>query len=278
MKRTAAIALLLLCWVLPASAHAASGPEARIVVVGPVLVDRGETTKDVYVAHGDVTVRGTVDGDVVVADGDVTVRGHVQGDIVTVAGTATLGRRAVVDGDVSYADKKPLVAAGAQVGGKVKKLKGDEIGTAVKIGIWVAFTVSALVLGLLLLLLFPRAADAVGRTFRARTGMSALVGVLAFILIPLIGLGVLFTVVGIPLGVGLLLVWLPLLAVAYTAGAFGVGRLVLKKGSRILAFIAGLVILRLLALVPFLGELVWIVATILGLGALLLAALRARTA
>jgi cytoskeletal protein CcmA (bactofilin family) len=278
MKRVVLIAALLLCWVLPASAVAAGDPGRRVVVEGPVLVDRGQTTSDVYVADGDVTVRGTVDGDLVVADGDVTVRGRVTGDVVTLAGTAILGRRAQVDGDVRYADKKPQVAPGANVGGDVKKLKFDDAATAVKIGVWVAVTVSTLVLGLVLLLLFPRAADAVARTSRSRTGMVALTGVLAFILIPLIGVAVLFTVVGIPLGIGLLLAWLPLYGLAYTAGAFLVGRLVVRSGSRILAFVAGLAILRVLAIVPFLGELAWAVATIFGLGALLTAALRARKA
>jgi hypothetical protein len=278
MKRLPVIALLLFCWVLPANALAAAKPKERIVLVGPVLVDRGETTKDVVVADGDVTVRGTVDGDVLVANGDVTIRGKVTGDVATVAGTAILGRRARVDGDVLYADKKPKVASGATVGGKVKKLQTGGIGAAVGIGVWIAVTVSTFVLGLLLLLLFPRAADAVARTGKTRTGRSILVGVLAFILIPVLGFLVLFTVVGVPLGVGLLLAVGPLYGLAYTASAFVVGRLILGKAARILAFIVGLVILRALAVIPFAGALVWLLATILGLGALLATALRARAA
>jgi cytoskeletal protein CcmA (bactofilin family) len=278
MKRVVVIAVLLSCWLIPASALAAGAPDRRIVVEGPVLVDRGETTSDVYVADGDVTVRGTVDGDIAVASGDVTIRGRVTGSVVTLAGTAIIGRRAIVDGDIRYADKKPQIAPGAKVGGNVKKLKADDAGTALKIGVWVAVTVSTLALGLLLLLLFPRAADAVAGAARARTGKVALTGVLAFILIPLIGFGVLFTVVGIPLGIGLLLAWLPLYGLAYTASAFVVGRLIVRTGTRILAFVVGLLILRVLALVPFLGELAWTVATVLGLGALLTAALRARSA
>jgi hypothetical protein len=275
MKRFIVIALLLLGWVLPASAFA---DNERIVVVGPVLVDRGETTSDIAVVDGDVTVRGTVDGDILVADGDVTIRGKVTGDVVTLAGTAILGRRAQVDGDLVYADKKPQVAEGAQVGGKVEKLNPDDIGTAVEIGIWVAVTVSTLVLGLLMLLLFPRAADAVAGAAKKRTWLALLVGFLGFLLVPVLGIAALLTVVGIPLGIGLLLVTLPLYGLAYTAGAFIVGRLVLAKSARILALVAGVVIVRGLALVPFLGELTWFVATILGLGALLTAALSARRA
>jgi cytoskeletal protein CcmA (bactofilin family) len=278
MKRTAVIALLVFCWVLPASAFAA-GPKERIVIVGDVLVDRGQTTKDVVVADGDITVRGTVDGDVVAANGDVAIRGHVTGDVVTFAGTTTLGRRAQVDGDVAYGDNKPRVAPGAQIGGKVKKFKAEDLGggaIALRIGLWLAVTISALVLGLILLALFPKAADAVARTAKARTGRSFLVGVLLFVLIPIIGVIALITVIGIPLGAGLLLAMLPIYGLAYTASAFVVGRLVSKQGARILAFIIGLVVLRVLALVPFLGGIVWFLATILGLGALFVAAQRAR--
>jgi cytoskeletal protein CcmA (bactofilin family) len=278
MKRIAVIALLVFCWVLPASAFAA-GPKERIVIVGDVLVDRGQTTKDVVVADGDITVRGTVDGDVVAANGDVAIRGHVTGDVLTFAGTATLGRRAQVDGDVAYGDKKPRVAPGAQIGGKVKKFKAEDLGggaIALRIGLWLAVTISALVLGLILLALFPKAADAVARTAKARTGRSLLVGVLLFVLIPIIGVIALITVVGIPLGAGLLLAMLPIYGLAYTSSAFVVGRLVSKQGARILAFIIGLVVLRVLALVPFLGGIVWFLATILGLGALFVAAQRAR--
>jgi cytoskeletal protein CcmA (bactofilin family) len=278
MKRIAVIALLAFCWILPGSAYAADTKE-RIVVVGDVLVDRGQTTKDVLVANGDVTVRGTVDGDLAVADGDVTIRGHVTGDVVTLAGRATLGRRAQVDGDVAYGDKKPQVAPGAQVGGKVKKFKPENFAggaIALQIAVWLAVTISVLVLGLILLVLFPRAADAVARAARARTGRAALIGLLTFFLIPIVGFIALITVVGIPLGAGLLLAMLPIYALAYTASAFVVGRQVSKKGGRILAFAIGVVILRVLALVPFLGGLVWFLATILGLGALLVAGRTAR--
>jgi hypothetical protein len=278
MKRIAVIALLVFCWILPASAFAA-GPKERIVIVGDVLVDRGETTKDVVVADGDVTVRGTVDGDLVVADGDATIRGRVTGDIVTFAGRATLGRRARVEGDVVYADKKPVVAPGAQVGGEVKKFKPENFAggaIALQIAVWLAVTISTLVLGLILLALFPKAADAVARAAKARTGRAMLIGLLTFFLIPIVGFIALITVVGIPLGAGVLLAMLPIYGIAYTASAFVVGRLVSKTSGRILAFVIGLAILRALALVPFLGGLVWFLATILGLGALLVAGRGAR--
>jgi cytoskeletal protein CcmA (bactofilin family) len=275
VKRLVLIFIALFCLVAPASALAASS-DSRIVVVGDVLVDHGQKTSDVVVADGDVTVRGTVDGDVIVGDGDATIRGRVTGDVVMLGGTAILGRRAVVDGDVRYADKKPQVASGAKVGGDVKKFDTSSIGTGLKIGVWVAVTISTLVIGLLLLLLFPKAADAVARTARTRTGMTVLVGVLALILLPILGIALLVTVFGIPLGAALLLAWLLLLVLAYPVAAFIVGRLILRKGARILPFVVGLLLLRALALIPIAGGIISTLAAVFGLGALLLTALRHR--
>jgi cytoskeletal protein CcmA (bactofilin family) len=274
MKRITVIALLLFCWVLPGTASAA-GSKVRIVIEGDVLVDRDQTTKDLYVVDGDVTVRGKVDGDIVVADGDVTIRGDVTGTVVTFGGRATLGRRAHVEGDVRYGNDKPIVSPGARVDGDVKKFKPEDVGGGVlsfAVAVWVAVTVSMLLLGLILLLLFPRAGEAVARVGRARKGRSLLVGLLTLIVIPVVGVLALITVIGIPLGATLLLLMLPLWAISYVTGSLIVGRMIKKTGGAILAFIIGLAVVRVLALVPFVGGLVGFLTALLGLGALVVAA------
>ncbi len=85
------------------------------------------------------------------------------------------------------------------------------------------------------------------------------------------------TIVGLPLGLLLLLALAPLYAIAYTTSAWALGRRMLgPERNRFLAFLAGLAVLRVLALIPVLGGLVWFGATVFGLGLLLLAAGRAR--
>lgn len=261
---------LALCLAIPASASAAD-PQERVVVKGPVVVERGDTAGDVVVIDGDVLVRGKVDGNLVVVNGDVTLRGTVTGDLVTVRKRAVFGSRGRVEGDVRYGDKKPQGAEG-KVGGKIDKLGLSTTGgIGLVIGVWLAFSVSALLLGLLLILLAPRGADAVARAGRGKPLMSFLVGLLAFFLLPLLGLVLLVTVIGIPLGVGLLLAVVPLYGIAYVSSAWILGRRILNDKPRILAFLVGLVILRLLALIPIAGGIVWFLATVYGLGALFVA-------
>ncbi|HEV2060902.1 MAG TPA: polymer-forming cytoskeletal protein [Solirubrobacteraceae bacterium] len=279
MRRSLLVALLLLCWLVPAanaSADATADGDDRIVLVGSVLVDREQTAANVVVLDGDLTIRGTVTGDVIVVAGDVTIRGTVQGDVVTVAGLATLGRAGRVQGDIVYADDKPVLTPGAQVAGEVRKFDVTEAGIVGAIGAFIAITLSMFLLGLILLLLAPRAADAVDRTARAKAGVSVLVGLLAFFLIPIIAIAAFFTVVGIPLGIVLLLLLLPLYAISYITAAFALGRRILK-GSRILALLVGLVILQLLTLIPIAGGLIGFVAVIFGLGLLLMTLVRARS-
>jgi cytoskeletal protein CcmA (bactofilin family) len=279
MKRIL-VALVLLCTLAPAApALAKSDSKERIVIVGPVTVARGETTKDVVVVDGDVLIRGTVRGDLVVVDGDVTIRGRVTGDVATVAGTPTLGRRARIGGDLTYFDHKPVVASGAKVSGKTKKFNADKLtgplGIAA-IGFWLAIGVSLLVLGLLLLLLAPRAGDAVARTGKSRPAVAVGVGILMFIVPPILAVLALVSILGAPFGAGLLLLLFPLCAIAYVTTALVVGRLIIK-GSRIPAFVVGLLILRLLALIPFAGGLISFLAVIFGLGVLFVTLFRSRS-
>ena len=279
MRQSLLVALLAICCLLPAataSADATSDGDDRIIVIGSTLVDRDETAGDVWVVDGDVTVRGTVTGDVVVADGDVTIRGTVEGNVVTFAGQATLGRAGRVEGDIIYADKEPVQTPGSVVGGDVEKLDVGDAGILGAIAWLIGITVSLFLLGLVLLLLAPRAADAVARTAKARALVSFGVGFLAFFLIPILAVAAFFTVVGIPLGIVLLLLVIPLYAISYVTAAFALGRRILK-GSRILAFLVGLVILGLLSLIPIAGGIIGLLATMFGLGLLLMTLFRARS-
>ena len=273
----ALVALLTLVPVGPAVA-ADRKPDDKFVVSGAVLVDRDETVPgDVVVVDGDILIRGTVKGDVVAVAGDVTVRGTVGGDIVTVAGQMTLGRRANVGGDLVYFDKKPAVTTGATVHGEKKDAKGklSDVLTKLAIGLWIAFSVSLLLFGIILLLLAPRAGLAIARTAKTKLGMSIGVGIAAFILLPIVAGLFSVSVFATPLGFILWASLIPLYATAYVASALAVGRLILKN-SLIPAFLVGFVILILLGLVPFLNALIGVIALIFGLGLIFTTIFRAR--
>jgi hypothetical protein len=95
--------------------------------------------------------------------------------------------------------------------------------------------------------------------------------------VPVLAVLALVTLVGIPFGVALLLAAVPVLLVAYVTSAWIVGRRVLRHRSTSpwAPLFAGWGILRVLALIPVVGALVGLAATVVGLGALAVALWRA---
>jgi cytoskeletal protein CcmA (bactofilin family) len=280
-RSMALLAVLLLLGSLIAAAPVAAAPD-QVVITGSSVVGPRQTAGCVVVVDGPITVAGHVTDDVVAVHGRVNVTGRVDGDVVAVSRAATIGPGARVGGDVLYGDVRPRIAPGATIGGDVSKKNWDEVagpgwGAGVHLTIWVAVSISTLVLGLLLLWFAPRAAAAVLDTWRDAPGRAIAWGFALMIGLPIAAVVAVVTLVGIPLGIGLLLALLPLLAIGYAYACWVLGRTLLAPPRPpYLAFLAGWGILRVVALVPFLGGLVGIIATAAGLGALVVAAWRAR--
>jgi cytoskeletal protein CcmA (bactofilin family) len=279
----AAALLALLLTSAPSSAAQVGGETGDAIVVanGDVTVERNEVVEGVFVANGDTRIDGRVDGDVVVAAGDVLIRGRVDGNLVTVSGRAHLLPTASIGGDLTYGDEAPRIARGATVSGTIEEenwsASADFLPFIGAFVFWLAASISFAILGVLLLLLAPRAADAVFERARERIGLAIAIGFAIFILLPLAALLIAITLLGIPLAIGIGLALLPLAAVAYVTAAWALGRTIVKPPrGRILAFLAGLAILRLAALVPALGLLVWLGAVVVGLGLLATAIWAAR--
>jgi hypothetical protein len=130
-------------------------------------------------------------------------------------------------------------------------------------------------LGILMLLLIPRALERLPAEFREGAGGTIAWGAVAFFGLPVLA-GVAFvTLVGIPFGLGLTFALFGIYAVGYTAATFVVGRLVVKQPrSPFLAFLVGWVIVRLVALIPFLAGAAWFLLALAGLGVIVAAARR----
>lgn len=279
-----ALAALLIV-AAPACAEPLSGKtdgDAIVVINGDVHVGSGETVDGVFIVNGDARIDGRVDGDVVLVAGDALIRGNVDGDVATIAGHARLLPAARVDGDLIYGDERPQVAPRAVVTGDTEKVGWDDslgvLSFVAAFAFWLAVTISSAILGVLLLLLAPRAADAAIAQARSRFWTAVGIGAGVFIGLPLIAVVAAITLVGLPLAIGVGLALLPLAAIAYATGALALGRVMVKPPtSRILAFLAGLAILRLAALLPAIGALVWLGAVVVGLGLLGAAITAART-
>src|SRR5919112_376670 len=145
-------------------------------------------------------------------------------------------------------------------------------------GGWLAVSVSTLLIGLVMLWLIGRGATRLEDTGRTAIGPSIGWGLLAFFGLPILAVLALVTIVGIPLGLGVLAALALIYTLGYTATGWLVGRRILRgRTAWVVAFLLGWGILRALALIPIVGGLIWFVAVVVGLGALTVTIWRARS-
>ena len=265
----------------PAFAAGPRGDDSRVSITGPVRVSPGERVDgavvsvdgpvrisgvvdgDVLAVHGNVDISGRVTGAVTALDGNIVVTGHVGDGVTAISGRAILGGHAVVAGDVRSSER-PEVARGAVVDGDIAKTNFAAFftvaGWIVLVLWWLAVTVSLLIVGILFVLLFPRAAQTVAAVGRESTGISVAWGAVLGIAVPLVAGAVASTLVGLPLGFGILLMLAVAFPLGYVMTALILGRTIARRVHDIPAFLIGFAILRALAIIPGLGWLIGFLA------------------
>lgn len=257
-------------------------PRAQIVLSGDVSVSRGEEVGELVVLHGSARVAGVVHGDVIVVDGPIEVTGQVSGTVVALNGPATIGPNAQILRDVIARDAVQ-VADGARIGGRIRRGSAFTFRTPIDLfgpfAAWLAVAASTLVLGAILVLFAPRGANAVAAAAIASPLVSAGLGLAVFVGLPVLGVLALASLVGLPLGAAVLLGLLLVYSVGFSWSVVTVGRAIWRAPrTPWLALAIGWAIVAAISAVPYVGGVVWFVGAVMGLGAMTLAALRARGA
>ncbi|WP_254521782.1 bactofilin family protein [Natrinema caseinilyticum] len=258
------------------------------------ITDTGSVEGGLEVAAGSVTIAGTVDDDVEIAAGSVTVteNGTVNGTFMVGAGnvivdgtlgddaeigaeTIRLGETASIDGDLRY--DGDLEGNTDAVAGSVEEdssLGIDAAPTVQPFATWIVAVytlVVNLLLGAVLLALFPRFSDSVATSVATGPIRSGLIGLGVFVGIPVLLIALAITIVGIPLSIVGAIAFSFLLWIATVYGWYAIAAAVLSAlgiGNRWLALVVGLVVGAAITRVPIVGGLITFLVLLLGLGAI----------
>jgi hypothetical protein len=257
----------------------------RVVFVtgGDVEIAAGEQADAVIVISGDVEIAGTVNGLVVIDGTARTLTGATLDTVGVVNGTVELSAGTTVLGDVLELNSTVHRAEGVAVGGTVKDVAGDVAGFILFMGfaalaVWIGVGVATVLVGLLVAGLAARQARSATALISHQPGRTFLVGLLAVIVAPIAAILAMFTIIGIPAGLGLLLVIWPAAAfIGYIVAAIWLGEWILGRradGPRAdrpyAAATVGLLAAFVLGLIPI----VTAILSIFGIGAVVLAAWR----
>ena len=269
------------------------------IVAGDVLAGAsqvtvgGDVNRDVAAGAQNVIIDGTVGRNLMTGSNSLTISGDVGGNVEAESTDVKVTRQGTVDGDLDYWSADKAVVVGEVSGtttrhdpptdGRDNSRSGGGSGIlAVVLGgilAWIQSLVGLLVLGLVMVFALRRPMSGGSRAVADRLGVSLGVGALVFFTTPMVG-GFIF-VAGLFIGAWWLafvlfaVYWLLLLA-GLIVGGLSVGRAILSRasssGEPALAWslLLGLVLVWLVAAVPFLGWLAAWLVMIAGTGGLVL--------
>ncbi|OGZ43220.1 MAG: hypothetical protein A3J55_02380 [Candidatus Ryanbacteria bacterium RIFCSPHIGHO2_02_FULL_45_17b] len=254
---------------------------------GDAIIGGGQVTLggegvggDAVVGGGVVQIDAPVSGSVRVAGGDVYINAPIAGDVTVKADMLTLGRNAVISGNLFYKATKELTQEdGAVVRGRVdfqqrerkdvpRALVGAFISIAM-IGRFLMLLFSSLLVGLSFRRFGKKFIDTASANMLGELGK----GLVVCIATPIISSVLFVTIIGIPLGVLGLLGFVMLVLATWIVTPLLVGNMffqyVLKKESGVSwqTITVGTVVFSMLGLVPFIGWLAQIILLVISLGA-----------
>ena len=267
--------------------HIQIGEGAPIVAISDdAYVAKGQVHHDDIVCiMGKVRVEGEVTGDVVVILGSLDITGTVRGEVVGIMSPMHIGETAEIGGELVNIGGPLDRAAGSRIEGQEFKLNFTDVVPFMKDGwegLWrLIFLIKLISLSLLFLAvvlitaLVPRRLSIIAAAFPDKWGMAILVGLVGYCVTMVLFVILFFTLIGIPLAMGLLLAakgikWLGLAAIFFLLGQT-IGRNVFKRElSHFAAVLGGFAVYAMLSLIPIFGALFSAMLSVLALGIALL--------
>ncbi|MEA2639429.1 MAG: hypothetical protein QOF51_823 [Chloroflexota bacterium] len=292
---------------------------------GETVTITGQVDRAVRAAGQTVTIGSSVAGDVVAAGQNLTVAGHVGRDLITAAETLdvregvgrnvrawandatlagtvggdvdvsgvdqlSLANDALINGNLSYESAHDLSARDVreQVRGQVMRRDPAPQNGTDPVGRLLATLYSILtvtMLGAVALAVSPRGMNSAGSAIVQQPLLSLGWGFGLLLGMPLAAILLMFTAIGLPVAVVLLILYVILLYSSQAIVGLAVGRLLLSQLRpvagywwAVLSVLVGMLILEALRAVPIVGGVVTLLMLIGGLGGAWLAYAEARTA
>lgn len=243
-----------------------------------VIEDGGRVARDLLGGIETLSINGEVGRDVTAGATTITVNGTVGRNITSQVNDLTIGSGGVVDGDVEYTSANEIsIDGGGEVAGVTSRNTSPESNESEFIGItvgWIVYALLALLtVAVALVLLIPQVLhESAGNTLK-KPGKTALVGLIAIILAPISIIALFVSVIGIPLAILAVLLWLTVMFLSGPFAGYTLGRVLMKNNKRpILIMLLGSSILILMYFIPIIGFITMLAAYIFGVGMIMIEA------
>ena len=240
-----------------------------------ISVVDSEIERDLYVTGSNVDISSNIGRNAYVAGSSVKLSGVIKGNITIGAASITISDDAVIEGTLKYSsDSTVTISDGATIGNKeiTKSANSVSVREEVSFGSRVTSAllsfINKLVIGLLLLIFVPKLFKFISEQKENTILTNLGFGFISLIFVPIASLMLMFTMVG--LSVGIILLVLYMLCVYLTTILTGYYLSKMLLGNKIKneygLLTLGILVIYVLKLIPFIGTIVGLCSLCIGLG------------
>jgi cytoskeletal protein CcmA (bactofilin family) len=237
---------------------------------------------DLMLGINNANINAFIKGNIKGGGTDITISNAVGGSVELKVNNLTLVSGAKIQGDMTYTAKKLVeIQSGASVLGTTTHKQPEPRKSALPVlaGISIVWHilgfVMILIIGIILILLASGKTNEMSNAIKEKPWQSLVWGAVILCLTPIAAIIVMITVIGLPLGLITLALYLIALYLSQIPVALLLGRLIIRqnreldsKGLMIGALALGLFILLILRAIPFIGWIIGLLIVLFGMGTL----------
>lgn len=231
--------------------------------------------RDLYLCGQQVIFDGVVGRNMFAAGSTITINGRINGNLTVYGDNITIGDNAVITGTLKYDEEsKVTISDNATIGSKtIEKTKKIDVSASKptivsKIKSNFFSLANILVIGLLMMLLFPKLFENI-KEMDEKTILSNLgFGFLTLITIPIACIFAMITLVGMSAGIIILDLYIVFIYLSTVFTSYYLSNILVSKNinNKYLLFLIGVLAFFILKLIPFIGTIISICSLFIGLG------------
>lgn len=236
--------------------------------------------KDVLVFGGEININGEVQGKVKGNMGKLNLNGKIHRVDIEAENVYVDSGTTVLEDFIVKSKNEPVIDPDAKILGKIEYKKIEKKAQKPKKGIAglfkTIFFLSKLIIGIILIAILKPYIKTTNQILKDSTWKSLGIGFLTIIVIPVVSVLTLATIIGIPIAIFGVFVFLTLAYISNIILSAGIGEWIIKLikkesiPSPIISFILGFIIITLIGLIPYLGFFVRILILFFGSGMIIL--------
>ena len=245
------------------------------------LTETGEVKGTLFLGCARGTIDGVIDGDLYAGAGELSINNEINGNVKIYGGRIHFGDKGKINGNLIYGTKEKLSDKDlAKVTGTVTfdeehhfDMDGmipDKTGKMLQIIFGIGMFVSFIAVGCLLLFI-PVFRNLDTEQPEKKFWYTSLWGLIPLLMYPAVIVLCFVLIVTLPLGLGMILAFIPLAGIAYIIGTTLVGKYIVRKlkwkvNKRHYQFLIGAVAAIIISIIPFINFLAFIFISALGFG------------